>query len=77
ALSGELDANWRWRAGLSGDWLAYDYDNRLAPGNLTDQGEPCGFGGCLYTRPDDREDRFVDLAPEFTLSRQLDSGLVW
>jgi outer membrane cobalamin receptor len=77
ALAGDLTAHWRWRAGLSADFLRYDYDNFLAPGNLTDSGEPCGFGGCLYTRPDDRSDRFFDVAPEVTFSRELDQGLLW
>ena len=77
ALSGDLGALWRWRAGVSADLLRYDYDNFLAAGNLTDQGEPCGFGGCLYTRPADRSDSFFDIAPELTLSRELDQGLIW
>jgi len=77
ALAGDLGADWRWRAGLSADYLRYDYDNLLAPGNLTDSGEPCGFGGCLYTRPADRGDSFFDIAPEFTLSRRFDAGLLW
>ncbi len=77
ALSGTLPAAWRWRAGLSADALRYDYNNFLAPGNLTDSGQPCGFGGCLYTRPADRNDSFFDIAPEATLSRELDRGLFW
>jgi outer membrane cobalamin receptor len=77
ALSGDVIGDWRWRAGLSADFLRYDYDNFLVPGNLTDSGEPCGFGGCLYTRPADRSDSFFDIAPEFTLSRRFDGGLLW
>lgn len=81
ALSGDLTPAWRWRAGISADLLRYNYDNALAAGNLTDSGEPCGFGGCLYTRPADRDDTFFDIAPEVTLSRSLDlgsnTGLLW
>ncbi|MEN1728895.1 MAG: TonB-dependent receptor [Pseudomonadota bacterium] len=77
ALAGDLNADWRWRAGVSADFLRYDYDNFLQPGNLTDSGEACGFGGCLYTRPDDRTDDFFDIAPEVTLSRDLAQGLLW
>ena len=77
ALAGDLGTDWRWRAGLSADLLRYDYDNFLAAGNLNDEGEPCGFGGCLYTRPADRADRFFDIAPEFTLSREIGRGLLW
>lgn len=42
--------------------VRYDYDNRTLVGNTRDDGTPCGFGGCLYSRPADREDRFTDLA---------------
>jgi len=42
--------------------LNYDYDNRHLDGNSRDDGTACGFGGCLYTRPADREDDFTDVA---------------
>ena len=42
--------------------LNYDYDNRHLDGNSRDDGSACGFGGCLYTRPADREDDFTDVA---------------
>jgi iron complex outermembrane recepter protein len=42
--------------------VRYDYDNRMLAGNTRDDGTPCGFGGCLYSRPADRTDRFDDLA---------------
>ena len=42
--------------------LAYDYDNRFLDGNTRDDGTTCGFGGCLYTRPADRDDTFTDFA---------------
>ena len=41
---------------------AYDYDNRHLVGNTRDDGSACGFGGCLYTRPADREDDFTNIA---------------
>ncbi len=44
------------------EWLDYDYDNNALDGNTRDNGVPCGFGGCLYTRPADRSDDFVDYA---------------
>lgn len=46
-------------AGLRVESIHYDYRNHLTPGNLRDDGEPCGMGGCLYTRPADRSDRFT------------------
>lgn len=41
---------------------AYDYDNRHLVGNTRDDGSACGFGGCLYTRPADRDDDFTNVA---------------
>jgi iron complex outermembrane recepter protein len=42
--------------------VRYRYDNRMLDGNTRDDGTPCGFGGCLYSRPADRSDRFTDVA---------------
>ncbi len=42
--------------------LAYDYDNHHIVGNTRDDGTPCGFGGCLYTRPASRDDSFTNVA---------------
>ncbi|TVS16723.1 MAG: TonB-dependent receptor [Gammaproteobacteria bacterium] len=42
--------------------VRYDYDNRTLTGNTRDDGTACGFGGCLYSRPADRSDRFTDIA---------------
>ena len=73
----QLGNDWELRAGAHLDWVRYDYDNALAPGNLAEDGSECGFGGCLYTRPDDRSDTFFNLAPELTLSRQFDNWQGW
>lgn len=45
-------------AALRFDHIAYDYNNRMLAGNTRDDGSTCGFGGCRYTRPADRTDRF-------------------
>jgi outer membrane receptor protein involved in Fe transport len=63
ALSDELELS----GGLRFESMHYDYDNRMQDGNTKDDGEPCGFGGCLYTRPADRSDRFTDVAPHLAL----------
>lgn len=42
--------------------VRFDYSNNTLSGNTRDDGTPCGFGGCLYSRPADRKDRFTDLA---------------
>ena len=41
---------------------AYAYDNLHLDGNMRDDGSACGFGGCLYTRPADRDDAFANAA---------------
>jgi outer membrane receptor protein involved in Fe transport len=51
-------------AGLRAEHVRYDYDNRMLDGNTRDDGTPCGFGGCLYTRPADRSDTFSNVAPK-------------
>jgi outer membrane receptor protein involved in Fe transport len=54
-------------AGLRVDHVAYDYNNRMLTGNMRDDGTPCGFGGCLYSRPADRSDDFTNVAPKISL----------
>ncbi|MEE4184702.1 MAG: TonB-dependent receptor [Gammaproteobacteria bacterium] len=64
-------ADWEVQAGLRAEYLVYDYDNRMLDGNTRDTGEPCGFGGCLFTRPADRRDSFFNLAPNVGLLYRL------
>ena len=40
----------------------YAYDNLHLDGNTRDDGSACAFGGCLYTRPADRDDTFTNAA---------------
>jgi outer membrane receptor protein involved in Fe transport len=54
-------------AGLRAEYIHYDYDNRMLAGNTRDDGSPCGFGGCLQSRPADRSDNFTNLAPKLAL----------
>lgn len=53
---------------LRADATRYDYDNRMRDGNTAEDGTPCGFGGCLYSRPADRRDHFDDLTPRVALT---------
>lgn len=41
---------------------SYGYDNHHLAGNTRDDGTACGFGGCLYTRPADRDDAYTNVA---------------
>jgi outer membrane receptor protein involved in Fe transport len=50
--------------GLRYEYLRYDYDNQMLDGNTRDDGTPCGFGGCLFNRPADRDDDFGEFAPK-------------
>jgi outer membrane receptor protein involved in Fe transport len=77
ARSVELAPEWELRAGMHADWIRYDYDNRMSAGNLADDGTACDLGGCLYNRPADRSDDFLEIAPEITLSRTFGSGRAW
>ncbi|TVQ40262.1 MAG: TonB-dependent receptor [Wenzhouxiangella sp.] len=82
-LGGYLAGTWRladaWelRLGAHLDWIRYDYETALPPGNRAEDGSECGFGGCLYTRPADRSDDFFNLAPELTLARSFDQAQAW
>jgi outer membrane receptor protein involved in Fe transport len=53
-----LGERWSLSGGLRLEYAHYDYDNRMLAGNTRDDGSACGFGGCLYTRPEDRSDSF-------------------
>jgi outer membrane receptor protein involved in Fe transport len=58
-------------AGLRAEAVGYDYDNRMRAGNTDENGVPCLPAGCLYSRPADRTDAFVNLAPKLSLSVEL------
>ena len=57
--------------GLRAEYTFYDYENRMLDGNTREDGTPCGFGGCLFTRPADRTDAFFNLAPKAALNYRL------
>jgi outer membrane receptor protein involved in Fe transport len=53
---------------LRADQTNYDYDNRMIAGNTRADGTSCGSGGCLYSRPADRDDRFDNVSPSLTIA---------
>ncbi len=79
ALYGQFDREfaerWHLGGGVRAEYVAYDYDNRMIAGNTDENGVPCGFGGCLYSRPADRRDDFFNVAPKLTLTVDLARGL--
>ena len=62
-------------AGIRLERLAHDYTNLMLSGNSRDDGTPCGFGGCLYSRPENRSDNFNNLAPKLSLSYAVSDTL--
>ncbi len=71
-----LGDRWRATAGLRGEAVNYDYDNLMLAGNTDQDGVPCGATGCLYSRPADRTDAFLNLAPKLGLSFDLRDGMM-
>ena len=63
-------------AGLRAEYLHYDYKNRMLTGNTRDDGTACGFGGCLYTRPEDRRDNFKEVAPKLGFLFEINESIV-
>ncbi len=57
-----LGRDWALVASARVERNGYDYDNRHLDGNTRDDGSVCGFGGCLYTRPGDRDDAYANFA---------------
>ena len=51
-------------AGLRYEMMDYDYNNRMLAGRTDENGVACGFGGCRYSRPEDRGDRFENWSPK-------------
>jgi outer membrane receptor protein involved in Fe transport len=62
--------------GLRAEAVGYDYDNRMLAGNSDENGVPCTPAGCLYSRPADRTDAFLNLAPKLSLSYDLSERVV-
>ena len=66
------------QAGVRVERLGYDYENNWLTGNTRDDGTPCGFGGCLYTRPASRDDAFSNLGGMMGLRlRVSDNTEMW
>jgi outer membrane receptor protein involved in Fe transport len=63
-------------AGLRLEFTQFDYRNHMLAGNTREDGTPCGFGGCLYSRPADRSDRFHNMAPKFSASYRMGGRVV-
>jgi len=58
--------------GLRYEQMDYEYDNLMLDGRTNDQGVACGFGGCRYSRPADRDDDFNEWSPKLGVRYQFD-----
>ena len=78
----EVDAAWtapfvQLDLSLGDDWTAsigaryersrYDYRTALPAGRTRDDLTPCGFGGCRYSRPANRDDSFGTFSPKASI----------
>lgn len=78
----EVDAGWlapffQWdvnfgrgvRASIGGRYeiARYDYRTMLPAGRTRDDFTACGFGGCRYSRPANRDDRFTTFSPKASI----------
>lgn len=59
---------WLFSGGVRLEGVRYTYENFLPVGNTQADGTPCGFGGCLFNRPADRADQFVNVLPKLGVS---------
>ena len=61
-------------SGLRVESLDFDYDNLSLDGRTRDDGTECGFGGCRYNRPADRQDSFLDVSPRLELKYSVNDN---
>ncbi len=57
------------------EYLEYDYENLMLDGNTRDDGTECGFGGCLYNRPESSKDDFTNLAGRIGVEQDIGEGV--
>jgi len=73
----EINADTRLIHSLRQEFLDYDYENKHIVGNTKDDGTPCGFGGCLYTRPASRNDDFSNTGVRLGMEIDVDQGMLY
>ena len=72
-------ANYRWALsdqtridlGARAEQVRYDYNNKMLDGGTQADGTPCGFGGCRFSRPADRDDDFTNVSPKLSVIHDL------
>jgi iron complex outermembrane receptor protein len=57
---------WTLTTGVRGEYVRYDYDNKMIDGNTREDGTPClGANPCLFYRHADRTNSFTTVTPQF------------
>ncbi len=72
-LQWDLSVKNRITTGIRFDYVNYDYNNKTLTGRSKDDGTSCGFGGCRFNRPADREDSFSNWSPKLGFSHDFNS----
>ena len=67
-LTRQWTPTWQFSGGLRVERVEYSYVNFLPVGDTRADGTPCDFGGCLFSRPADRSDGFVNFLPKLGVS---------
>ncbi|WHI51864.1 TonB-dependent receptor [Microbulbifer sp. MLAF003] len=62
-------------SGVRLESVQYDYNNKMLSGRTAEDGLPCGFGGCRFSRPEDRKDSFQNWSPKLGATYDLKPGL--
>jgi outer membrane receptor protein involved in Fe transport len=68
-VSHDWTPQWIVDGGLRVEGTRYTYENFLPAGDTQADGSPCPLGPCLFARPADRSDQFINLMPK--------AGLTW
>ncbi|WP_100643033.1 TonB-dependent receptor [Alteromonas facilis] len=71
-MSWQFATDWQLNVGMRAEHINYDYDNLMVSGRVDENGNGCGFGGCRYTRPDDRSDDYFTRSPRVSLQYVID-----
>jgi len=61
-----LGESWTVTVGARGEYVSYDYNNRMIDGVTGENGVPC-TPICVYRRPSDSEDSFTNVTPKLSV----------
>ncbi|QOL25621.1 TonB-dependent receptor [Thalassotalea sp. LPB0316] len=70
----QLSSQWLLSAGARLETIHYDYQNQMNSGRVDEIGNPCGFGGCRFNRPESRDDRFTMFSPKLGAIYQVNAN---